>query len=202
VVDAVNALHAKLSNSCGSVHENHTHLVFDGDNGSYFTFPKTRPLKKLNAICTIEEFNRCVKDMSHHAGIIKFGFYINSEKTPLEPIKLRMRVEYVKVEDSIFHLHDDLISGQLYWKDTDDSYKVISKRKHHCIENDFSAAFMGDNLYRKVETEITWQGELKFFMEKSEFIDGDIYVDRFFVGSKEEIKELIEMCHIVSSMNK
>jgi hypothetical protein len=73
-----------------------------------------------------------------------------------EPIKPRMKVEYVRVVDSIFDLKDDLLAGNLYWKDSDGSFKVLIKRAVVSMKDDikFAAAFMGDNLYRKVETEI------------------------------------------------
>jgi hypothetical protein len=82
--------------------------------------------------------------------------YLADLRKKQEPIKPRMKVEYVRVVDSIFDLKDDLLAGNLYWKDSDGSFKVLIKRAVVSMKDDikFAAAFMGDNLYRKVETEI------------------------------------------------
>lgn len=68
----------------------------------------------------------------------------------------RTKVEYVKVEDSIFDLRSSLESGELYYKDIDDKFYEISG------ESQLVNCFDSSCVYRRIETEIT---------ERDEFID-------------------------------
>ena len=101
----------------------------------------------VDVVCTIEEFNQCVKEMSEFCNVASLSDYTRATNTPLEPVKPRTRVEYVKVVDSIFHLQPDLIAGGLFCN-TCDGYEVINK------ELTLMNALYEMNLCRKVETEI------------------------------------------------
>ena len=75
----------------------------------------------------------------------------------------RTKTEYVKVElseKSIFDLKDDFESGNLYWRDNDESE---IKTEHELVMWIFNDTH--PELYRKVETEIDWidilQGTIK-----------------------------------------
>ena len=68
----------------------------------------------------------------------------------------RIKVEYVKVEDSIFDLQHDLVDGNLFYQDTDDSHYPINTERQLVYWFDL------DGVYRKVETEID---------ERQEFIE-------------------------------
>ena len=113
-------------------------------------------------VCTVEEFNQCVKDMSEFCNVASLSDYTRATKTPLEPVKPRTRVEYVKVVDSIFHLQPDLIAGELFCN-TCDGYEVIDK------ELTLMNALYEMNLYRKVETEIKTEKRWLVYNGKSEF---------------------------------
>ena len=71
----------------------------------------------------------------------------------------RGKVEYVKVEDSIFDLQHDLVDGKLFYLDVDDNHYPINN------ESQLVYRFDLDGVYRKVETEID---------ERQEFIDAAI----------------------------
>ena len=62
--------------------------------------------------------------------------------------KPRMKVEYVKVVDSIFHLQPDLLAGELYTQHFNGQWEGVSS------ESLFARLFDMGQLYRKVETEI------------------------------------------------
>jgi len=74
-------------------------------------------------------------------------------------IPKRMKVEYVKVEDSIFDLQHDLVDGKLVYLDVDDNHYPID------TESQLVNCFDSNSVYRKVETEID---------ERQEFIDAAI----------------------------
>ena len=71
----------------------------------------------------------------------------------------RVKVEFVKVEDSIFDLQHDLVDGNLFYQDTDDSHYPINTERQLVYWFDLAG------VYRKVETEID---------ERQEFIDAAI----------------------------
>ncbi len=72
----------------------------------------------------------------------------------VEPeVKPRTRIEYAKVEESIFDLGEDYKSGNLRHlisSEDEDSYFEIESNKKLAIE------WLNENLYRKVEVEIPW----------------------------------------------
>lgn len=78
--------------------------------------------------------------------------YVDPSKQPTKP---RTKVEYVKVEDSIFDLRDDFMSHRLFTK-MDDSYSLIR------FVDELSKSSMNGSLHRRIETEID---------ERQEFID-------------------------------
>jgi hypothetical protein len=71
-------------------------------------------------------------------------------------VKQNLKTEYVKVADSIFDLKEDLKRGNLFYK-AKARFIVIKTPRF------LSDIFSRDELYRKVESEITWQTELKDF---------------------------------------
>ena len=77
----------------------------------------------------------------------------------LKPKHIKVKVEFVKVEDSIFDLQHDLVDGKLFYQDTDDSHYPINTERQLVYWFDL------DGVYRKVETEID---------ERQEFIDAAI----------------------------
>ncbi|QYW02834.1 hypothetical protein [Vibrio phage BUCT006] len=79
--------------------------------------------------------------------------------------KPRTKVEYVKVEDSIWHLESDFKAGDLFAFDGQDNYVQVE------TEGDFTLSHSADNLYRRIETPMT---------EREAFIDGyDKLVEEF-----------------------
>jgi len=73
----------------------------------------------------------------------------------------RVKVEFVKVVDSIWELRGQFERGELYWwyeSDCKDKSEFVGIRS----EYDLSTYFAKGNIYRKVETEID---------ERQEFID-------------------------------
>ena len=77
----------------------------------------------------------------------------------LKPKHVKVKVEYVKVEDSIFDLQHALVDGNLFYQDTDDSHYPIKTERQLVYWFDL------DGVYRKVETEID---------ERQAFIDAAI----------------------------
>jgi len=104
-------------------------------------------------------------DKHYGSGVLMaFADLVESEKEMIitystyqeAKIPKRMKVEYVKVEDSIFDLQHDLVDGKLFYQDTDDSHYPINTERQLVYWFDL------DGVYRKVETEID---------ERQEFID-------------------------------
>jgi hypothetical protein len=104
------------------------------------------------------------------------------------------KAEYVKVTGSIFDLKDDFESGLLSSDDCGD-YVVTCELQLAELLYDST-----ESLYRKVETEITWQDELKDKYPTIDFnrLDDGGGCD---LGSW-STKEFIEMCHLVASLTK
>jgi hypothetical protein len=73
----------------------------------------------------------------------------------LEQKPKRTKVEFVQVTESIFNLKDKFERGELYEAETNDYAVVVS-------ESQLANAFCSENLYRRIETEIT---------ERDEFIE-------------------------------
>lgn len=144
---------------------------------------------------------------------IIFTEKMESPKQKIElpkPIKPRTKVEYVKVEDSIFHLQPDLVAGELYSRNADGEYEQIIGEyalTYHCATG---------RIYRKVETEITQQDAFQEFIFDNK-IGLDIVCDSISKTNNYgelEIKQgeksyningiteemLLKMCHLVESM--
>ena len=104
-------------------------------------------------------------DKHYGSGVLMaFADLVESEKEMIitystyqeAKIPKRMKVEYVKVEDSIFDLQHDLVDGNLFYQGPNDSHYLINTERHlvYCFDSDC--------VYRKVETEID---------ERQEFIE-------------------------------
>jgi len=110
-------------------------------------------------VCTIEEFNQCVKEMSfHNVSSAEFMDYQLGVKIPLEPIKPRIKVEYVKVDASV----------AVYWFGEGDLYQSPTEGEPVSIQDYINALVLGgDDLYRKVETEIKTESRWLTYEESS-----------------------------------
>ena len=107
----------------------------------------------------------------------------------------KMNVEYVIVKDSIFDLRDDFNGRLLYWwyesdcKDKSEYVRIIS-------EYDLTTYASSDNLYRRVETEVTWQDNAEELLElHSVSDDSDFY---WYIKNDPEF--VIKLSHLVASM--
>lgn len=157
VVDAVNHFKCELVVGRSAEFVTYDSYANGYGIGSVLSEKKTR-------VCTIEEFNQCVKEMSEVAGKNAYEAYATHEKTPLEPINPRTKVEYVKVTDSIFNLQPDLDAGEIYLKVGDnDEFNPIKG------ESTLAYAFEQDKLYRKVETEIKTEKRWIIYNSRGEF---------------------------------
>lgn len=88
----------------------------------------------------------------------------------------RTKIEFVKVDDSIWHLEPDFRRGELFAFDGNRDYVQIE------TEGDFTLSHSSDNIYRRIETEID---------ERQEFIDAAIGYS-YFTGSTETELILLE----------
>lgn len=93
------------------------------------------------------ELYSCLKNLT--------GYYDCLKQITLADIKPRTRVEYVKVEDSIFHLKPDFEAGELYSKHN-------KKDKYYMINTEIwlVSAMHNGNVFRKVEREIEWYEDI------------------------------------------
>jgi hypothetical protein len=138
--------------------------------------------------------------MSEHNGELDYQIYL-TEKTPLEPVKLRVKVEYVKVEESSNFIAKAMIDGEVFYSPQGLTSFLWNGTR---FESDTGRVVnVNGNYYRKVETEITWRDELKDYLatpsENGEvFFKFDVFND----GGHLTENEFIEMCHLVSLMNK
>ena len=118
-------------------------------------------------------------------------------------VKPRMKVEYVKVDKNaeggaFWECAKYFVDNNLFYRNhSGEGYPIVSNC-HELLQK-----YEASNLYRKVETEITWQNELDTFLGKNSalysiecpskhiHLDVEITPERF-----------VEMCRLVSSMNK
>ena len=140
-------------------------------------------------VCNARGFNQCVKEMSEHAGLEEYEQYKKSIKSPLEKAKPRTKVEYVKTIDSIFDLQADLENERLYEEHRDagpePSYMPV------VTVNDMMHSALHDNLYRKVETEITWKDEL--FNKCEDALKNKSGKSHITIGEADTVKKLIKL---------
>jgi hypothetical protein len=244
VVDAVNYYH-------GDIESTDAKCIVSSNRGSidlwYCDDFVALDTPKWSPLCTIEEFNQCVKELSYHAGVDAFVEYVCNKrptkpflqtgeefehtkalnfirermievhgenphydymhklnnaiifveraeepsKTGVEPVKPRTKVEYEGVHQSVA-VKAVLEGGKdYYFKGGDDSYILLTMQSE--LEK-FCRAF------KEVETEITWQDELKDKYPAIDFnwLDDDGQHD---LGSWNP-KDFIEMCHFVTSLTK
>jgi hypothetical protein len=152
VVDAVNYLQAELTaDNCHHTSNEDETLIY---NGSRYIAMKR---ENIGHVCTIEEFNQCVKEMSEHNCALPFCTYKETTNKQLltkessdysfyESVKPRMKVEYVK-EKAVF-----------FWKVAKDfsekaDFFDVHSNRINTLEG-LLGAYKCDDLYRKVETEI------------------------------------------------
>lgn len=119
--------------------------------------------ERENMGCSVSECNEpsCVDSdiyILHAAALDKPKQISNTAREVFSGGEKRTKVEFVKVEDSIWHLETDFRCGELYNKSLDCSgeFVVISS------ETVFLACAAAGNLYRRIETPMT---------EKEAFID-------------------------------
>lgn len=120
----------------------------------------------------------------------------------LEEKKPRTKVEYVQVLDCIFNLKSDYENGNLYH-----SYdgKEFSEIKGD--ERTVARCLVECNLYRRIETPITWKEELYNYLdnscEMSDDFDGSFTIE--IEGRPLEFNlnddEFVDMCKLVASLN-
>lgn len=75
IINAVNELHGDIANvttfmSCDN------YLIFSGATDKYVTTEETPIVRSSALICTIEEFNQCVKDLSGIADTLSHMIYV------------------------------------------------------------------------------------------------------------------------------
>lgn len=126
-------------------------------------------------------------------------FYIdrNLKKLTLSDFK-PTRTEYVNIKCSIFDLKDlkaEFEAGELYMPDGNYGFCGIPS----CDEEVFVMKFNDKCVYRKVEREVTWQGELMAAIRGGSPIgEGSVRVG----GSDLTDEQFIEMCHKVYHLTK
>ena len=210
VVDAVNTWAAEIPKLYVSELVNATSNYFvtfiDGQFG-------VDDVISNNVICDKEEFNQCVKEMSYDGGYDQFHCYKEASKMKLKPsdnnlgdkpagyVKPRTKVEHVPMTTShhyeIFKaMRDD---GDVYVRCEDGEHEGMQG----CIINLADAINDEVTIYRKVETEITWQDEAKELLipasRRYMHNDGSGYSG--YVGgydcddAVEIVANLIEKCH-------
>jgi len=169
-------------------------------------------------VCTIEEFNQCVKEMSfHNVSSAEFMDYQLGVKIPLEPIKPRTKVEYVKVEFD--HIWEGIkameVGGETYFVDGNEDVQYIEIGNVPAFMRPLA---MKEAIYRKVETEITWQDEVREFIAGCEeisvntsftevltygYLNGELTKEACNDDSQIAfVDEFIEMCNLVTSLTK
>ena len=107
-----------------------------------------------------------------------------SDKLTLADFKPKTKVEYVKCDRC----------NVIKTADLDEVF--IDNKGKVCIRDASVAEFLTCQLYRRVETEFTWQDDLK---DLYKVIMGEDMVD-FICKLKKD--DFIEMCHLVSNANK
>ena len=173
--------------------------LFDGHKYSFYVDDK--PYIGIYKVVRNAFFNADTGNKicgSHQAVDIK----LKSE--PNAPLKPLTKAEYVRVDKSG--------DNGAFWECARDFSEVLSGVFHYMRDFELFAVndidellrhYKANNLYRKVETEITWQGEVEEFISKSNTLTVTDFSDFIFEGADDTVvKEFIEMCHLVSSMNK
>lgn len=128
---------------------------------------------------------------------------IQNDELNIKKESPRMKVEYVKVDPnedggSFWECARDFVEGGMIYVD---ELGVAEPVDNH----ELLFKYKTKRIYRKVEIEITWQGELKEYLENCEELNDDDSVihDAYKVSISESCKfnkEFIKMCHLVASM--
>ena len=114
----------------------------------------------------------------------------------------KVKVEYVQVDDSIFSLNPDFMAGELYkWEQP----QTIESPEYIEIESekDFCNAFLNENIYRKVETPVTWEDELIGFLSGKSYIKRDGFAvlnNMVVIPARINYSDFLSMCHLVASL--
>ena len=149
--------------------KNQKPTVFDAVNYHKGVWPYVNRDSILNegiAVCDKQEFNQCADDLAMFAnlpstvGATEWCYKQHKLDNP-QP-KPRTKVDYVLIEDFSFSLKKEFEDGKLYCGGND--YMVIT------IEDDVAYHSQEENLYRKVETKLTWRDELDTLL-RPHFLD-------------------------------
>lgn len=273
IVDAVNYYHVDIE--FYSDRDDHPIIegaIYKARQTGYFLSTIDEPDHEF--VCTIEEFNQCVKDMSEFAGAAEYGQYLahidifGIEK--LEPVKPRTTpflqtgedFEHTKtlnfIRDRMINVHGEnshydymhKLNNAIIFMEKTEVYTDVGAKEsakprtsieyvkvdglfwniakeykenkesifHKSGENYFLIKTLESlvkshkarNVYRKVETEITWQDAVADYLSKCKYLinnSGCIELDLNSCSTSTELldeggKEFIEMCHLVTSMTK
>ncbi len=123
--------------------------------------------------------------------------YVNNQLVhvlEVEDLKPRTKAEWIEVpsNEAVYYFtktDDDL------WLQPDASGDAAS------LQDYIDHLSSGDNgLYRKVETEMTWQDEVKVLLKESEHCNEG--VDIYFHGADKQVSDsqFIKLCHLVASL--
>ena len=135
----------------------------------------------------------------------------------VEPVKPRTKVEYVKVEFD--HIWEGIkameVGGETYFVDGNEDVQYIEIGNVPAFMRPLA---MKEAIYRKVETEITWQDEVREFIAGCEeisvntsftevltygYLNGELTKEACNDDSQIAfVDEFIEMCNLVTSLTK
>lgn len=117
--------------------------------------------------------------------------------TDFEPEVKKMKVEYVKVRESLFSLRPDFDNGELFTTGECDDWVVVGD------ETTLARMYVTGGLYRQVETEVTWRDVAIPFFEEFGLLE--VVTDLSYVNSRGNTayqSQFIEMCRNVTAMEK
>jgi hypothetical protein len=164
VVDAVNAYKAELVVGVSAAF-----VTYDSHLGCYGI--GSNACREETRVCTIEEFNQCVDDLSKYANKHKgahapYTAYDYEQHKLDNKVKASTKVEYVPMTTShhyeIFKaMHDD---GDVYVRCEDGEYEGMQG----CIINLADAIHDEVTIYRKVEVEIKTEKRWLMYEESSD----------------------------------
>ena len=125
---------------------------------------------------------------------------LKSNRVNIGNPKLKTRIEWVKVTDSIFDLRADFECKELFYK-WDGNYSLVHD------EAELLYSYKEKRLYRRIENEVTWQEEATKFIDNAEYLGRKDRLSVAFMystgGDSEQYDaELIKLCHLVASRTK
>jgi hypothetical protein len=104
----------------------------------------------------------------------------------------RTKTEYVKVTDSIFDLQVDFERGELWFFKPVDFFNPVKRYMTIKCIIQLAELIETKNVYRKVETEITWQDEAKDLLLSQAYCEGDDLFNLF-----DNPEDTISFCRFV-----